>query len=59
MRENGLRAKNKRRFTVTTDSGHGRTVFPNRARHIVPAGPNQLWVESCRTCTSAFAWLAD
>jgi putative transposase len=44
MRENGLLAKHKRRFTVTTDSGHGRTVFPNRARHIVPAGPNQLWV---------------
>lgn len=44
MRENGLLAKLKRRFTVTTDSDHGRTVFPNRARHIVPAGPNQLWV---------------
>lgn len=44
MRENGLLAKRKRRFTVTTDADHGRTVFPNRARHIVPAGPNQLWV---------------
>ena len=44
MRENGLLAKRKRRFVVTTDSDHGRTVFPNRARHIVPAGPNQLWV---------------
>jgi putative transposase len=44
MRENGLLAKRKRRFVATTDADHGRTVFPNRARKLVPSGPNQLWV---------------
>lgn len=33
-----------RRFAATTDSGHGRPIFPNLAKDVVPTGPNQLWV---------------
>lgn len=44
MRENGLQARRKRRFVVTTESDHGRTIFPHRARHFVPDGPDRLWV---------------
>lgn len=60
MRENGLLAKNKRRFTVTTDADHGRTVFPNRARRVVPDGPNQLWVADLTyiTIDRGFVYLA-
>ncbi len=44
MREHGLRPKRRKRFVVTTDSDHGGPIFPNRAKDVVLAGPNQLWV---------------
>jgi putative transposase len=44
MRENGLLAKRKRRFVATTDSNHRQRSFPNLARGLAPAGPDQLWV---------------
>jgi transposase InsO family protein len=34
----------KRRFVVTTDSNHGRIIYPNLARDLVPTGVAQLWV---------------
>jgi transposase InsO family protein len=44
MRRDNLWAIGKRKFVVTTDSGHGRPVFANYARHMKPDAPNQLWV---------------
>jgi transposase InsO family protein len=34
----------KRKFVVTTDSGHGLTVYPNLARTLTLTGLDQLWV---------------
>lgn len=43
MREDNLLRLRKRRTKKTTDSAHGRRVYPNLAREVVPTGPNQLW----------------
>ena len=44
MREDNLLCVRKRKFVVTTDSNHGRKVYPNLAREIVLTGVDQLWV---------------
>jgi len=44
MREDNLLCVRRRRFVVTTDSHHGRKVYPNRARQMVLSGVDQLWV---------------
>lgn len=44
MREHGLQPRIRRRFVATTDSDPDGPIFPNLAKDIVPAGPNQLWV---------------
>ena len=44
MREDNLLCLRRRKFVVTTDSKHGRPVYPNRAREMVLTGLNQLWV---------------
>jgi putative transposase len=44
MREHELQPKQRRRYIVTTDSGHDEPTFPNLAADIAPNGPNQLWV---------------
>ena len=44
MREDNLLCLRKRKFVVTTDSNHGRKVYPNLAAEITPTGVNQLWV---------------
>ncbi len=44
MREHGLQPRVRRRFVATTDSNHDGLIFPDLARDVVPAGPNQLWV---------------
>jgi putative transposase len=44
MREHGLSVRRRKRFVVTTDSDHDGPIFPNLAKDVVPAGPNQLWV---------------
>jgi putative transposase len=44
MREDNLLCLRKRKFVVTTDSRHARTVYPNLAREMTPTGINQLWV---------------
>ena len=44
MRENGLRARHKRRHKVTTDSKHALPVAENtQARNFTPTAPNQVW----------------
>lgn len=42
MREHGLQPRIRRRFVATTDSDHDGPIFPNLAKDIVPARPNQL-----------------
>ncbi|HEY1241933.1 MAG TPA: IS3 family transposase [Bryobacteraceae bacterium] len=44
MREDNLLCVRKRKFVVTTDSNHGRRVYPNLAGEMVLTGMNQLWV---------------
>jgi len=44
MREDNLLCVRKRKFVITTDSNHGRTVYPNLARELVLTGVNQLWI---------------
>jgi putative transposase len=44
MREHGLSVRPRKRFVITTDSGHDGPIFPNLAKDVAPAGPNQLWV---------------
>jgi transposase InsO family protein len=43
LREDNLLCVRKRKFVVTTDSNHGRTVYPNLARALVLTGMDQLW----------------
>jgi putative transposase len=44
MREDNLLCVRKRKFVVTTDSNHGRKVYPNLARTMILTGTDQLWV---------------
>jgi transposase InsO family protein len=44
LREDNLLCVRKRKFLVTTDSNHGRRVYPNLAGQMVLTGINQLWV---------------
>ena len=43
MREDNLLCLRKRKFVATTDSNHGRKVYPNLAREMVLTGMDQLW----------------
>ena len=44
MREDNLLCLRKRKFIATTDSKHGRKVYPNLAENMVLTGVNQLWM---------------
>jgi len=44
MREHGLQPKRRRRYVVTTNSGHAGPIFPDLAKDIAPERPSQLWV---------------
>ena len=43
MREDNLLCIRRRKFVVTTDSGHGLRVYPNLAREIALTDVDQLW----------------
>jgi len=43
MREDNLLCVRKRKFVVTTDSNHGRKVYPNLVRQMVLTDVDQLW----------------
>lgn len=43
LREDNLLCVRKRKFIVTTDSHHGRKVYPNLARQMTLTGVDQLW----------------
>jgi transposase InsO family protein len=44
MREDNLLAIRRRKFVVTTDSGHNFGVYPNLAQYLELSNINQLWV---------------
>jgi len=44
MREDNLLCLRKKRFIITTDSRHGRPVYPNLAADLKLHGVDQLWV---------------
>lgn len=58
MRRNGLRSKVKRKFVVTTDSGHGYCVAPNRlARRFEAPEQNRKWVGDITYIQTREGWL--
>ena len=58
MRENGLRALQKRRFKVTTDSGHTHPVAPNLVkRQFIVESPNRVWVSDITYIWTMEGWL--
>lgn len=44
MQEDNLLCVGKRKFVVTTDSSHGRKVYPNLVPMMVLTGVDQLWI---------------
>jgi putative transposase len=60
MREHDLQPKRRRRFVATTDSDHDGPIFPNLARDMTPAGPNQVWVADITyvAVTGGFVYVA-
>ena len=44
MRADNLLCVRRRKFLVTTDSNHGRTIYPNLAPELVLTSENQLWI---------------
>jgi putative transposase len=44
MREDNLLCVRKRKYVVTTDSNHGRKIYPNLARNMILTATDQLWV---------------
>jgi putative transposase len=43
MREDNLLCVRKRKFVLTTDSKHGRKIYPNLARNMLLSSTDQLW----------------
>ena len=58
MRENGIHARHKRRYKVTTDSRHGLPVAENLLnRNFTPAAPNQVWTSDIAYLWTDEGWL--
>jgi putative transposase len=58
MRENGIRAKMKKKFKVTTDSKHKLPVSENIAnRDFNPAAPDRLWMGDITYIWTREGWL--
>ncbi len=58
MRENGIYARHKRRYKVTTDSRHGLPVADNLlARNFTPTAPNQVWTSDITYLWTDEGWL--
>lgn len=58
MNENGLQAKHKRRFKVTTDSKHNLPVAQNRlARNFTPDAPNRVWTADITYLWTDEGWM--
>lgn len=58
MQENGIKAKHKRRFKVTTDSKHTLPIAPNLLeRDFTPTAPNQVWTSDITYLWTDEGWL--
>ena len=58
MRANGVRARHKRRYKVTTDSRHSLPVADNRLdRNFSPAAPNRVWTADLTYVWTDEGWL--
>ena len=58
MSANGIRARHKRCYRVTTDSRHKLPVAPNVLnRNFTPAGPNQVFTSDVTYIWTAEGWL--
>jgi transposase InsO family protein len=58
MKENGIRAKTKRKFRVTTDSKHNLPVAPNLLqRNFSPENPNEVWASDITYVWTKEGWL--
>jgi len=58
MRENGIRARHKRRYKATTDSKHRLPVADNVLdRQFVPNAPNGVWTGDITYIATAEGWL--
>lgn len=58
MRENGIRARRKRRFRKTTDSKHPHPIAPNvLARKFDVAAPNRVWATDVTAIWTLEGWL--
>ena len=57
MRENGIRAREKRRFRRTTNSNHSLAVVPSvLRRRFRPAAPNVAWVTDVTYIATDVGW---
>ena len=58
MKKNGIRAKTKRKFRVTTDSKHNLPIAPNLLeRNFSPIKPNQTWASDITYVWTREGWL--
>ena len=58
MRDNGIYARHKRRYKVTTDSKHSLPVADNLlARNFTPTAPNQVWTSDITYLWTDEGWL--
>ena len=57
MQAHGIRAKQARRFQVTTDSRHSFTIAPNRlGRQFAAAEPNRVWMGDLTFIPTGQGW---
>jgi len=57
MRAAGIRAKQARRFQVTTDSRHSFTIAPNRlGRSFAASAPNRVWMGDLTFIPTSQGW---
>jgi transposase InsO family protein len=58
MRQQGLRARPRRRFVRTTDSAHHHPIAPNHlARRFCPDKPNSIWATDITYVSTGQGWL--
>jgi putative transposase len=58
MRENGIRARHKRRFKATTDSRHSLPIAPNRLeQNFTTERPDQVWTADITYLATGEGWL--
>jgi transposase InsO family protein len=58
MQRNGIQARGKRKFVVTTDSKHDLPIAPNLLnRDFTPEAPNQVWTSDITYIATDEGWL--